>query len=349
MKISKKDFLYGIFILLFFPSYIIAQPLPPGRLIAHYPFNANANDVSGNEHNGIVNGATLTMDNLGELNSAYEFDNSDNIQIANHPDFDFVDFDFINRVTISAWFKPTNTNGAYLITKKADSNTPGPYSLGFSQGLPRVLLYNDVGDVLIDLLGTSSLEAGIWQHIGFTFNGNQVNLYYNGQLEVSQSASGSLQKSDGEVYIGYSAYDNQYYEGAIDDIYFNNYAMSHSEILDLYYANVVTGSLTRLPTNFTALSKDSEQNMDIKVYPNPIEGEVNIEFHILKDKSDFTLRIINQQGRILNTISMKALEKGLHNFQMERDEIMGGSTDSGFYVLTLELDELFLHKCILLK
>jgi hypothetical protein len=46
-------------------------------LLACYPFNGNANDESGNENHGSVFGATLTSDRLGNPNSAYEFDGSD--------------------------------------------------------------------------------------------------------------------------------------------------------------------------------------------------------------------------------------------------------------------------------
>ena len=42
-------------------------------LIAHYPFNGNANDVSGNNINGTVSNATLTTDKAGTANSAYYF------------------------------------------------------------------------------------------------------------------------------------------------------------------------------------------------------------------------------------------------------------------------------------
>ena len=40
-------------------------------LVAYYPFNGNANDYSGNGHNGTVTGATLTTDRFGNPNSAY--------------------------------------------------------------------------------------------------------------------------------------------------------------------------------------------------------------------------------------------------------------------------------------
>jgi len=46
-------------------------------LIAHYPFNGNANDASGNGNHGTVNGATLTEDRFGNADSAYKFDGQD--------------------------------------------------------------------------------------------------------------------------------------------------------------------------------------------------------------------------------------------------------------------------------
>lgn len=42
-------------------------------LVASYPFNGNTNDESGNGHNGIVHGATLTADRFGSANRAYYF------------------------------------------------------------------------------------------------------------------------------------------------------------------------------------------------------------------------------------------------------------------------------------
>jgi hypothetical protein len=46
-------------------------------LLAYYPFNANANDESGNGNNGSVNGATLVTDRFNKINSAYTFDGID--------------------------------------------------------------------------------------------------------------------------------------------------------------------------------------------------------------------------------------------------------------------------------
>jgi hypothetical protein len=47
-------------------------------LVAHYPFNGNANDESGNGYNGIAYGATLTTDRFGNPNSAFSFNETNN-------------------------------------------------------------------------------------------------------------------------------------------------------------------------------------------------------------------------------------------------------------------------------
>ena len=46
---------------------------PNAGLVAHYPFNGNAADGSGNGRDGVVNGATLTADRFGNANSAFLF------------------------------------------------------------------------------------------------------------------------------------------------------------------------------------------------------------------------------------------------------------------------------------
>ena len=49
-------------------------------LVAYYPFNGNANDESGNGNDGVVNGATPTLDRNGVAGSAFDFDGDDFIK-----------------------------------------------------------------------------------------------------------------------------------------------------------------------------------------------------------------------------------------------------------------------------
>ena len=50
-----------------------AVPVITNGLFAAYEVNGDADDVSGNGNNGVVNGATLTADRFGNVGSAYSF------------------------------------------------------------------------------------------------------------------------------------------------------------------------------------------------------------------------------------------------------------------------------------
>ena len=83
-SIMKKTFTLFILLSALFSGWsgVIAQINLDSGLVAHYPFNGNANDESGNANHGTVNGATLTTDRFGNANKAYSFDgvsNSENM------------------------------------------------------------------------------------------------------------------------------------------------------------------------------------------------------------------------------------------------------------------------------
>ena len=81
------------------PSYV-----PTNGLISYWPFTGNANDASGNSHDGTVSGATLTTDRFGNANAAYSFNGtSDFISVPASTVFTQKPMSF------SFWFKQTGT------------------------------------------------------------------------------------------------------------------------------------------------------------------------------------------------------------------------------------------------
>ncbi|HHZ64986.1 MAG TPA: hypothetical protein EYN51_05735, partial [Flavobacteriales bacterium] len=79
-------------------------------LVVQYPFCGNANDESGNGYHCTVNGATLTTDRFGNLNSAYSFDGVDDHLIRST---DMTDSLYgLTQGSISIWFKTTNNPNA---------------------------------------------------------------------------------------------------------------------------------------------------------------------------------------------------------------------------------------------
>jgi hypothetical protein len=100
---KKKNLLMTAVAFIGFATITIAQPVPSyvptTGLVGWWPFNGNANDESGNNYNGTVNGASLTSDRYGYGNKAYFFNHSDEI---------VTNFNVINGSqtrTISFWMK----------------------------------------------------------------------------------------------------------------------------------------------------------------------------------------------------------------------------------------------------
>jgi len=86
---------------------VIPTSLEQG-LAAYYPFNGNANDMSGHGYNGIVNGAKLSADRFGNPDAAYSFDGSgDFIEIP--------DIGSYKQLTESIWVYYTGSSPALRV------------------------------------------------------------------------------------------------------------------------------------------------------------------------------------------------------------------------------------------
>jgi hypothetical protein len=79
------------------PNYV-----PTNGLVGYWPFNGNANDESGNGNNGTVNGATLTTDRNGLLNSSYQFSGNQKITVPHSNSLAFLG---PAKMSVSYWFK----------------------------------------------------------------------------------------------------------------------------------------------------------------------------------------------------------------------------------------------------
>ena len=106
-----RQYILLVLVLLFIQFTVEAQVpsnVPTNGLVGWWPFNGNANDESGNGHNGLVYRATLTNDRSGNSNSAYQFDfvgsrfgqQNKEIYIPYSPSFNS------SSLTVSVWVKP---------------------------------------------------------------------------------------------------------------------------------------------------------------------------------------------------------------------------------------------------
>jgi hypothetical protein len=215
-----------------------AAPLSAQPPIGYWPFNGNANDASGNGHNGTVYGATLTTDRFGNLNSAYGFNGiSDYIMVPDAPDLRFP----ARKFSISFWVKICTAQGATISLIAKGPPRSGEYEVETITP-PWVTYY----------IGASPEQRcfgvflGSWHHIVVTYDTiiafplRQNKIWVDGQPQASPSSPPLLLNisnpdplyfAHGDLTAGPTHY---YLNGALDDIRFYDRVLSPTEIAALY-------------------------------------------------------------------------------------------------------------------
>jgi hypothetical protein len=225
-----------------------APPTLNNGLVAFYPFNGNANDESGNNNNGVVNGATLTTDRFGVANKAYGFNGSSHyISVSNSTSLN------PTSITISAWVRvlssPIDANsGALAVVSKWD---PAPNCGG--EGENYIVQFSKLNNNNVVSLATSlnnqistSINSivdlsntNIWRNIVLVHDSNVgQKLYVNGILIKSNTVVGPLCATTNKLLIGADNNFNvisRFFNGVIDDIRIYNRALTQEEIT--YLAN----------------------------------------------------------------------------------------------------------------
>ena len=153
------------------PSYV-----PTNGLVGWWPFNGNANDISGNGNNGTFNGtAGLWYDRFGSANSAIATDGG----FVNVPNSATLQFN--GGITISAWISPNVFNNPSIAWFSKGTNVGAPYSWT-SSILPTnhkasVSMFNNVS-VANEISSNSTVPYG-WVNVISTFNGSVAKLLFH--------------------------------------------------------------------------------------------------------------------------------------------------------------------------
>lgn len=280
-----------------------------------YPFNGNANDASGNNHNGEVFGAQLTVDRNGNANNAYAFNGTtDYIEVADTNAINFGKGSF----TISLWFK-TNSNQAYMfpVATGVQGFAPGiVVSVNYGGVLGCVLLAvggNQAGDVTNTILihtTETTFSDDQWHHfVGVVDKMDlKARIYIDGTLRTITKytsfgpVGGTLVNGNTELditgvdykaspshrfYIGRSNNTSidQSFNGSIDDINIFSAALNATQINTLF------------TTNFS--TEDMLQSSNFKLFPNPASAHLNL----VSSDSFSHINILSFDGKLVKTIT----------------------------------------------
>jgi hypothetical protein len=218
-----------------------AQSFLTNGLVAHYPFNGNANDASGSGNNCTVNGAHLATDRFGNPSGSYSFTAyPQSIATSGSAGFPSGTNDF----SISLWLARSLilTNDAEIVLCNAVRND---LQLDFypSTATTSVVDFWTGGSAL----STSALSwvPNQWYNLQLVRSQNVVTIYRDGIIIGQYHTANAITAPPASDYLqfglGVPPQIHQFY-GQLDDIRVYNRALSTNEVQQLY--EYETSSLT---------------------------------------------------------------------------------------------------------
>ncbi len=240
--------LFTLTIFMFVPFLSFTQVNLNQGLAAYYPFNGNANDISGNNNNPNFNNATLTNDRFGNSNNAYHFNGQDNyIRIPNNSTLNFN-----NTMSVACWVRVTGfyqgpCHGNRILMKGDADYLPGNYTLTFddnaytygqncSNPIPDELHQNFYGLGSIQSPGyTPYVQLNQWVSVIYTNDGVTGKLYINCELKSAAPSGGLTFTNSFDLFLG-RLNDSQYpywFNGDLDEVRVYNRALNIDEVNEL--------------------------------------------------------------------------------------------------------------------
>lgn len=201
-------------------------------LVAFYPFNGNANDMSSYDNHGIVDGPVLTTDRNGYANKAYYFDGLDDIIVA--PDQSQLHLQ--DEFTISSWILPETVKSQFIVRKGPVVNGAfaTPYALGMSG--TRDIVFHLSPNGIYNSIQYRQYRTGIWYMLTVVYKNGMASIYINKTL-VSQEVipTGTFNYDAQPLLIGSRLQQiSNTFKGKIDEVRIYCKALTAREVGTLH-------------------------------------------------------------------------------------------------------------------
>jgi hypothetical protein len=239
----RQAILVSIAVAVLFVASPLSADLTDG-LLAYYPFNGNANDETGNGHDGTLHGdPILATDRFGNANSAYSFDGiHDYVEITNTSAFGFKNESF----SVSLWAQVRDNEGGYEsffhLGGSGGSRFPISKGTAWWSGSRIYTEFNSGGacQVISDKYG-EELPLNTWMHLVSVVNWEtgKLELYADGVPQLIGPHPDLVSfdfsfPSPTKLFFGMGPEKQNYLSGLLDDVRIYNRALTASEVYDLY-------------------------------------------------------------------------------------------------------------------
>lgn len=248
--------------------------VPTSNQIVNYPYNGNANDISGNPFTTTVNNVIITSDRFGTSASAYQFNGTANIVTSN------VSLN-TQELSGSVWFNISafdNTNGSRIF--ESDWSNSGNFSMAVlnSGGNNKLEVALRTSSGQVNLQSISSIQLNQWYHAVFSYCNGSAQLFLNNELQQSLNSLSPLTSATNSLITGGSSIWS--YEGKIDDIKLYSSCLDSTDVGYLFYESPCVTQVTVYDTVFVSVTDtlfiDIQPTnvtpstlVEIKAYPNP--------------------------------------------------------------------------------
>ena len=204
--------------------------IPTAGLVAFYPFNGNANDESGNGHDGSLSGPVLTFDRCGVANKAYYFDGiNDYINL-------ITNFDYPRR-TINLWFYAETIDlmarHIYISDNPTLNNGFSQIKIMITSGLKEIRSSSGINGPIAE--AHAIVKENEWHMVTLVADEDSARHYLDAKLIGSfKNGTNTSMAGDLSALLGTSRVFDRFYNGRIDDVRIYNRTLGADEIMKLY-------------------------------------------------------------------------------------------------------------------
>jgi len=135
-----------------------------------------------------------------------------------------------DQMTIMAWYKPTSLAAGYPAIARKGSVAQKGWGFDMPNGNIRGFIYLAATQAAVIATGSTILETDQWQHVAMVYDGEEIRVYLDGELDGSADCSGDINENDFSVWISKKADEANFFDGVMDDLAILNVALTEEQL-----------------------------------------------------------------------------------------------------------------------